>query len=262
LDTDPAKRKQSPDFYGYIPDSSGKRMLLLICMTANSSLLLLMRSTSAALLLFVNKKLFFVISGVDLGIFLLYKVAREDFHYWLPVGGLMGWFFSFNSRIIVKTICDYTGLIHMRNPQELGGLYWTFNTMMAVIVCYVSVWVYLDGGGKGVEERTAWLMVTLTSFSWAVTFGVFLLLMKKEFRKAFFSLEKGKDATMARFESDDEAIKASIIRKNKKQWRAIREDVREWVQSNWWRWSEERPAWMTESWMSKIPAEWIEGIDK
>jgi len=26
---------------------------------------------------------------------------------------------------------------------------------------------------------------------------------------------------------------------NKKLWWAIREDVKEWVQTNWWRWKEE-----------------------
>ena len=44
---------------------------------------------------------------------------------------------------------------------------------------------------------------------------------------------------------------------NKKIWRAIREDVKEWVQANWWRWKEEKPEWFDLVWQSKVPKEWI-----
>jgi len=55
-DTDPVKRKNMPDFYGYIPDEGIARPLLLVCMTLNSALLLLVRAFSAAMLLLVNKR--------------------------------------------------------------------------------------------------------------------------------------------------------------------------------------------------------------
>ena len=38
-DTDPEKRKEAPDFYGYIPDEGVARPLLLVCMALNGALL-------------------------------------------------------------------------------------------------------------------------------------------------------------------------------------------------------------------------------
>jgi len=53
-----------------------------------------------------------------------------------------------------------------------------------------------------------------------------------------------------------------VLKKNKKMWRAIREDVKEWVQANWWRWKEEKPEWFDLAWQSKVPKEWIEDAEE
>ena len=80
-----------------------------------------------------------------------------------------------------------------------------------------------------------------------------MLLMKKEYRRTFFTTMTGKQQVMNRFSADDEVVKASVLEKNKKVWLAIREDVKEWVQANWWRWKEEKPAWFDLAWLSKVP---------
>ena len=61
---------------------------------------------------------------------MLQKVARGDFHYWLPIDGVSGLFVSLLCRIMAKTIADFTGVIQFRGPQELGGLYLTFNLFL------------------------------------------------------------------------------------------------------------------------------------
>ena len=66
-DTDPVKRKESPDFYGYIPDEGIARALLLVCMTLNSALLLLVRSFSAAILMLVSKRYLVIYLAGDMG---------------------------------------------------------------------------------------------------------------------------------------------------------------------------------------------------
>ena len=108
-----------------------------------------------------------------------------------------------------------------------------------------------------IEERVAWTLVGSLSGAWLVVFGVFLLLMKKEYRRTFFTTKTGKQQVIDRFSADDEAVKASVLKKNQKMWRAIREDVKEWVQANWWRWKEEKPEWFDLVWQSKVPKEWI-----
>jgi len=81
--------------------------------------------------------------------------------------------------------------------------------------------------------------------------------MKKEYRRTFFTTTTGKQQVMNRFSADDEAAKASVLKKNKLLWRAIREDVKEREQANGWRWKEEKPEWFSLAWQSKVSKEWI-----
>ena len=252
---DPYSRKHSPDFYGYIPDG-GSRTVIFGCMMLNCALLLLIRSFSAAMLMIVKKRYFLLYMAGDMTLYLLQKVLRGDFHYWIPIDGALGLYCSFQMRVIVKVLSDYTGVVHFRGPQELGGVYWTFNMFLAVVASFASVRI---GGG----ERMHWTLVVAASGAWLLTFGLFLLLMKKEYRRTFVSTRTGEQQVMERFsKADDDAIKASVMKKNKKMWRPIREDVKEWVGEGWWRWEEERPAWLTESWIAKVPPDMIPGEAK
>ena len=275
-DTDPAGRKEAPDFYGYIPDEGIARPLLLVCMTLNSALMLLVRSFSAAMLMLVSKRYLVAYMAGDMALYLLQKVARGDFHFWIPVDGAFGLIVSLLLRVIVKTITDFTGVIQFRHPQELGGLYWTANIFLALLACFASVFVCFADTGKEVElnttgqkstafeieERAAWTLVGCLSSAWVAVFGVFLLLMKKEYRRTFFSSRTGKQLVMDKFSADDEAVKAAVLIKNNKMWRAIREDVKEWVQANWWRWKEEKPEWFSLAWQSKVPVDWISDVEE
>jgi len=247
---DPQKRKETPDFYGYIPDG-GSRTLIFGCMMLNSALLLLIRSFSAAMLMLVKKRYFVVYLAGDMALYLLQKVARGDFHYWLPVDGAFGLFVSLLMRVINKTITDFTGVIHFRGPQELGGLYWTLNMFLALVASFASVWIG-DGG------RVEWMLVGAASGAFTLSFGLFLLLMKKEYRRTFVGTQTGRQQITERFiQAADDSVKASVMKKNKKQWRAIRGEVEEWVGEGWWRWEAEKPKWFTESWIAKVPPDMI-----
>jgi hypothetical protein len=54
FDVSPQRRRDEPAFYGYIPDSAGRRTAIFFCMIMNGALLLLLRSLSTALLLLVD----------------------------------------------------------------------------------------------------------------------------------------------------------------------------------------------------------------
>jgi len=276
-DTDPVKRKTQPDFYGYIPDEGTARPLLLVCMTLNSALMLLVRSFSAAMLMLLSKRYLVMYLAGDMALYLLQKVARGDFHHWLPIDGVGGLFVSLLLRVSVKTITDFTGLIQFRGDAELGGLFWTVNMFLALLASFASVFVYFADTGEEVEliktdhnstafeieERVAWTVVGSLSGAWLVVFGVSLLLMKKEYRSTFFATRTGRQWTMDFFlKGAEDAVKKCTVGHNKAQWRAIREDVKEWVQANWWRWKEERPAWFDLAWQGRVPKEWIADVEE
>jgi hypothetical protein len=123
FDSDPEKRKATPAFYGYLPDAGSKRTIMFLALLVNSTLLVLLRSFGAALLMIVDGNIFAAYFGLDMACYLLQKTLRSDFHYWLPVGGVPGLGLSLLLRVVVKTVADFTGLVHMRASQELGGMY-------------------------------------------------------------------------------------------------------------------------------------------
>ena len=253
-DVSPVKRRELPGFYGYIPDGGGRAMIFM-CMMLNSALLLLLRSFSAAFLILAGGGRFAGYVVVDIGVYLAWKVAQCDFWYWIPVNGGLGLTLSLIIRVVFKVLVDYAGVLHFRSPQDLGGVYFTANMFFALAGCFVSVWV---GGGGGAE----WAIVWGLSVGWLASFGGILKLMKKEYRGSFFSFKTAKESTMERWASDDEAVKSSMLGKNKRQWMKVRGEVREWVRGNWWRWQEERPKWFNDSFVAKVPDDFIpEDVD-
>jgi len=153
-----------------------------------------------------------------------------------------------NSALTISS--QYTGVLQFRAPGELGGIYFSVNMFLGLFASFVGVFV---GGGGRVE----WTIVSGLSFCWCVSFATILGLMRKEYRKSFFSFQTGKQYTISYFESDDDVSKMEVVLDNKLLWWDIREEVKEWVEANWWKWRESQPEWFTPAWMSKVPLDWI-----
>ena len=88
-DTDPAKREETSDFYGYIPAKASKRTVVFVSMLLFTAGMLLIRCTTIVLLGLMGGSWAFLYIGADLGLYLLVKILSGDFWYWLPVGGKM-----------------------------------------------------------------------------------------------------------------------------------------------------------------------------
>ncbi|GMI45735.1 hypothetical protein TrCOL_g13458, partial [Triparma columacea] len=86
-DTDPGKREQTPEFYGYIPANASKRTIVFVLMLLLSVGMLLVRCTTIVLLGLMGGSWVFLYIGADLGLYLLVKILRGDFWYWMPIGG-------------------------------------------------------------------------------------------------------------------------------------------------------------------------------
>jgi len=198
FDTDSIKRSETPGFYGYIPSSRRKRSAMQKLMVMNSAILLLLRSSSAALLMLVNKSYYVIYIVGDIALNLVYKAVRRDFTYWIPLEGVMGFVFSLFIRIVIKVVTDHTGILQFRASPDLGGLYWSVSMLLAMSVSAVSVLIYYDDSRdvEAMAERTAWMLCGGLSGLWVVTFGCILWLMKKEYRKTFWSTESGNDYSM------------------------------------------------------------------
>ena len=84
--------------------------------------MLVIRCTTIVLLALVGRKWVFAYIGADLGLYFLVKVLRDDFRYWLPVGGNAEIPNGIISRVVVKVIVDFTSLVQARHHQEMGGV--------------------------------------------------------------------------------------------------------------------------------------------
>ena len=262
FDVDPKKRTETPDFYGYIPDGKS-RSLIFICMLLNGTLLLLVRSFSAALLMLIDTRYVLLYHAFDMGMYFLQKIARRDFWYWFPIDGATGLVVSAFMRVVVKVVTDYTGIIQFRGGPELGGLFWSINMLIAMMTPFAAIKIYfetdfdkvdLEAETNALEAETAWLMASLLSGAWMITFGLFFVLMKKKYRRSFYSLATGNDYAQNYFlrgRTDEE--KAVVFTINKIKWKAIEGDVKVWLLEGWERWEEEEPDWFTEVWKSRVP---------
>ena len=290
FDTDPSKRQNNPEFYGYCPDGGGSRLLVFLLLFLNSTSHILGKTLASALLATVSANYLWTHIGADMGLYLLFKVVRRDFYYWIPVRGILAIICAFISRIFVKIIVDFTGCVHFRHPYEIGGFYWTFNLVLSQLsafgatILYIAATQVADGDSQSIENRTEaikhssimtnytfsgdeanaftafgsselWTIVGCISALWFISFTVFIFSIKSEYINTFFGTSPGAQTSRNYFlnNENDENKRIFIFTVSEYQWKPIREDVKAWVLANWYRWEEEKPEWWTDAMKGSIP---------
>lgn len=197
--------------------------------------------------------------GADVLLYLTVKSLRGDFWYWMPLEGNLEILCSALSRVIIKIITDFTSLVHMRHPYELGGIYWTFGFVMSMGSFPAAIKIYERREGQDHVVDLAWRLLYILIPTTLVMFTVFFLNVDEAFRKTFVTLQTGRDFTIRSFkESDDDFSKADkAFRINKRYSKSIEKEIRAWVQASWNRWEAEQPEWLDDAMRAKIPADYI-----
>jgi hypothetical protein len=276
FDSDPEGRRKLPSFYGYLPDEGNKRTVMYVCMVVNSALLLLLRSIGAALLMLADTKIFVAYMAGDHLLYLLQKLIRGDFLHWIPIEGVAGLAMSLLTRVVSKTITDFTGLLQFRGAGELGGVMWLWSMCLALVAPWVAVSVYFGNAAdietgldstdsatvaedtRELKQSDAFRLLAVLTGLWLAAFTIFLSLMKKEYRRSFWCMETGNEWVQSYFlqgERDD--VKQNVLYLNAAKWAAIRPQVKEWVRSSWVGWERDKPDWYTDNWKAKVPADWV-----
>jgi len=255
IDIDPEKRLATPGFYGYTPNQN--RLLVfgfLMFMTTGH---VLMKVLACSLLMSLNKIWFALYMIIEICIYFGYKIIRNDFRYFLRVEGVLSWVASFMMRLCQKSITDFTLLVHLRHPNEAGGIYWSFNVVVNQAFCFISVYLY----GKYSDETDAfitnlWLVVGgLLLFSMS-NFGGFLLLIKREYWVTFYNMKTGKEFCCEtwRYAKSDQ-VRFNVFKKHKSYYKSINKELKDWLSENWENWEEEKEDWFTAKMIGKIPDE-------
>ena len=122
----------SPPESGFVPDKALPRAICFLSMMSLSFAHVLLMTSACALLALTNPKWLLLFLGVDMGIFYLYKIVRGDFFYFLNVSSVLRVVVAIIIRFGSKIMVNFTMLIQMRHPQELGGLPFLISILMSV----------------------------------------------------------------------------------------------------------------------------------
>ena len=82
--------------------------VVFLSMLLLSAAMLIVRASVLVIFGLVSQSLaiFYVCS--DMGLYLLFKIVRGDFFYWLPLTGFLEIVLSFTLRVASKVVVDYT----------------------------------------------------------------------------------------------------------------------------------------------------------
>ncbi|GMH95050.1 hypothetical protein TL16_g13066 [Triparma laevis f. inornata] len=251
-DTDPKKRAYNPDFYGYVPDSSSRRALLFLTMMLMPGVQVLIKGTLVIVLGLARYAREY--NRGDMLLFLTYKIIRRDFQYWIPLYGVAGFAVSLLVRVAVKAIADFTGCLHFRHPYEVGGIYFTINLFLPTIGL-VAVMLSMDLSAHNFSDTTITFLETVVPVlvsSLVFLFGLFFVIINKEYWRTFFSFETGAQMTRRNFLDGDNVMKCEVFGCHASQWYPIKGKVEQWVSSGWAQWEEERPEWFSDIWKESV----------
>ena len=90
-----------------------------------------------------------------------------------------------------------------------------------------------------------------------------MLAIKREYWPTFINTQRGKDLTMWQYHNaeTDKAKAIVVFSKSRKHWRAIEDEVRDWVESSWESWVEGQPSWFRQEGIrANIPIEFIPNL--
>jgi hypothetical protein len=257
-DIDPDQRSCSPDFYGYIPNEPVAQAKIFLTMMLSSTLLIIVKSFSSALIIVVGSEYYTWYLAGDMAVYFLQKLLRNDFWHWSPVHGKIGVFVAITCRFMGKIVADFTAVAQFRGSGEMGGIYWTTNLVLAVLIAFASVPFYFafantDDDVKRLDERTAYVVMSGTCLAFILNFAYFIYQMEPKYRRTFFSFETGVTWVHNYFlKGATDSVRVQVSFFNNHQWKSIRPEVVDYFHANWARWEVSQPKFFTAAFKKRL----------
>jgi len=227
---------------------------------------LLGKSLEMAILFQIGGKTLAVsVLGGEMVIFLIYKVVRRDFRYWLPLPQGTSLATSLIERVVIKVVHDFTGFPHARHPYEMGGFYWLLNMVLTQTGLFVAIALKEKGDSTSSDTLIAardYTKIAIALLSlWVVGMLGLLTASEKKFRFTFYSLRTSKQYSRELFDSADDRIRIQIFTDHRSYYSDFEDEIKAWLRENWNRWHHHRPLWFSENIVEQIPLELIPGGD-
>ena len=194
-----------------------------------------------------GKMLVFCVLGGEMGVYLIFKVVRGDFRYWLPMpnngSSLM---ISLLFRVIVKVVCDFTGFLHARHPYEMGGFYWLINMVWTQFSIFGSIYLRDNISVKEDDDEVGEILMVTKENYWTIAYSLFITWListstlvwasEKGLRKTFYSSMTGKQYNEALFRSGEDEIMIQVFTDHPSYYAHFENELREWLGERWGGW--------------------------
>ena len=251
-------------------------LILIIIFFARRSMYLLSfcqllgKSFAMAILVQIGGKTLAVsVLGGEMVAFLVYKLVRGDFRYWVPLPRGASLVLSLIERVIVKVICDFTGFLHSRHPYEMGGFYWLMNMVFTQASVFGAIKLKEEFGRqieddvgemeRVVKEEDYMTIATMLLLLWIVALLGLMFGSEKELRNTFYSTRTGKQYNEALFRSGEDEIMIQVFTDHPSYYAHFEDEIKEWLGENWNDWHASRPGWLTEELTAQIPGRLLPG---
>ena len=215
------------------------------------------RLLGVALLAVVSPLTTAAVLGGDMLFYLLFKLARNDLRYWLKLDGGLSLVVSIVVRFFFKLMVDFTVMVQLRHPGEIGGLYWVVCLILGQTTSFVAVYLYttiLGSEGSSKSSHDLWALLGATEAGFVFFFTIFVGAMAAKYRVTFFSTITAKKFTHDFFRNaTSDGVKIGIFNCHPAYYAGIRDEVKAWVSDNYSTWNEEQPDWFTERVKASIP---------
>lgn len=204
--------------------------------------------------------------GVSL--FFVIKLASRDLKYWVPVESeILSRSVSFTFRLVAKAVTDFTGLMQMRHPYELGGLYYTTIMLMAPFVCLNFGFRYLahveDEEVKAslkyvFTSEQIYLGLGLLAIVQMCSFAIFMYILPSTHRKTSWSTQTGSKRICSNFlEQTDDSANLGVLNVRKSYYSPIEEEIKTWLNERLPVWISEEPKWFDDQKKATIPDDYV-----
>ncbi|GMI17272.1 hypothetical protein TrLO_g13415 [Triparma laevis f. longispina] len=268
-DSSPANRSKQPMFYGYLPDKASDRAVCFLSMTAFTFAHSLMQTCSCSLLAAMNMNWLLYYLGLDMLLYFMYKIAKNDFFYFINKKGLVRFFIAILHRTVTKTLANFTLFLQIRHPHEVGGLAFLFSIPYTIAGSFISIYLYSTYDGGEVELDVGTLQILLGSLCtlWFISGVTFLAFIDKTLIHTFYNADNTSEFKrkfvlhhLNNTSNPDDGKKiASLALKDHPDvysgW--ADELLKPWTLKNWGRWDEEQPSWFNETWVEGVPNEYV-----
>ena len=178
---------------------------------------------------------------------------------------------SLVARIIAKLLNDFTLVIHMRHPYEIGGVQFSLLIVLNQMGCFVAAVLYLKyydgsydadgnevGGNNKVEDEMLWTLLACLCGLFLSSSSIFFALIDKKYLGTFFTTMIARQYTIelyASYTTDLQRVEA--FDQHPTYYEGAEVELRAFIDENWEDWMADRPEWLTDYIIASIPDDYL-----